>query len=507
MIKVAGMNIQSCVLLAGLLTVGAVTANAQGRPATSQARQADPALLEKAKALTVQQIAESKDIAGLTKLSELYNSIGDVPRLTSTVLRLTELIPESGQLKLQLAMIYASQNDKTRAYDVLVRMQGQGYGYDISKEPRFEPIHGTKVWDYIVANMQANAKPFGEGKVAFELPKGDFLFESIGYDTARQQFLVGSAREGKVYLADQKGKISDFISASPDNGMWGVFDLAVDAARDKVYVASANVAYYKAFDSAAFGQTGIFEFQLSSGKFLHKYLLAEPGKVHTLTSLTVGKDGRVYAADATRRQIYRIDHDQLTMLVENPKLTSIRGLAVSDDGRTLYMADYGLGVFGIDLTKMAPFALARNAEKLVLGGIDGIYYYDGCLVVIENGMVPQRVMRLKLSADGRGVVSAMPLDVAQPTFATPTLGAIVGNDLYYIANSQKGLYDKLGVLKNESALQPVRIYRSNMRFAWDQSGISTGVRELPKSAGAPLSPLKPADKPADKPPATDSGGH
>ncbi|HSE12642.1 MAG TPA: hypothetical protein VLB69_08410 [Rudaea sp.] len=503
------MNIQSCVLLAALLTATTISANAQEKPvaprAQAQSRQAaaQSDLVQKAEALTEEQIAESRDIAGLTRLSELYNSIGDTKRFTRTVQRLTELMPESGQLKLQLAMIYASQNNKTGAYDVLVRMQGQGYGYDISKEPRFEPIHGTKVWDYVVANMQANAKPFGEGKVAFELPKGDYLFESIGYDPARQKFLVGSAREGKVYLADQSGKISDFIAPNAENGLWGVLDLAVDAAHDRLYVASADVAYYKAFDSAAFGQTGIFEFQLSSGKFLHKYLLAESGKVHTLTSLTVGKDGRVYAADAARRQIFRIDHDQLIMLVENNKLTSIRGLAVSDDGKTLYMADYALGIFGIDLTKTSPFVLARNAEKLVLGGIDGLYYYDGCLVIIENGMVPQRVMRLKLSEDGRGIVAAMPLDVAQPAFTTPTLGAIAGNDLYFIANSQKGLYDKLGVLKNANALQPTRIYRSNLRFAWDQSGINTGVRELPKSNAVPMSPLKPSDKPAE----AESDGH
>ena len=194
MIKVAGMKIQSGVLMAVLLAAAAIGANAQEKPAApnaqaqASARQSD--LAQKAEALSEEQIAQSKDIAGLTRLSELYNSIGDTKRFTRAVQRLTELLPDSGQLKLQLAMIYASQNDKTRAYDVLVRMQGQGYGYDISKEPRFEPIHGTKVWDYIIANMQANAKPFGEGKVAFELPKGDYLFESIGYDPARQQFLV-----------------------------------------------------------------------------------------------------------------------------------------------------------------------------------------------------------------------------------------------------------------------------------------------------------------------------
>jgi hypothetical protein len=131
-------------------------------------------------------------------------------------------------------------------------------------------------------------------------------------------------------------------------------------------------------------------------------------------------------------------------------------MAVSDDGRTLYFADYAMGIFGIDLAKSSPFARGRNPEKLVLGGIVGLYYYDGCLVVIESGMVPQRVMRLKLSDDGRSVATAMPLDVAQPAFATPTLGAIAGDELYFIANSQKMLYDKFGVLKEAAKLEPTR---------------------------------------------------
>jgi hypothetical protein len=53
------------------------------------------------------------------------------------------------------------------------------------------------------------------------------------------------------------------------------------------------------------------------------------------------------------------------------------------------------------------------------------------------------------------------------------------------------------VLKSADALQPARIFRSNLRFAWDQSGISTSVRELKKASEVPLSPLRPVDKPAD----------
>jgi outer membrane protein assembly factor BamB len=507
------MKIQSRSIVAGLLTAACAMAMAQEKPAAAPAAGAEaPAgatLAQRAEALTQEQIKASPDIGSLSRLAGLYNSIGDMKRFTWTLRRLTELVPDSGQLRLQLAMAYAEQDDKPNAYDVLVHMQSQGFGYDVASDTRFDKIHGTKVWDYIVANLQVNAKQFGEGKVAFELPKGDYLFESIGYDPKRKQFLVGSAREGKVYLADMNGKISEFIKPSAENGVYAVFDLGVDPAHDKLYVASAGVPYYKGFKADAFGKSGIVEFQLSTGKFIARYAFPAGSENRLPTSMTVAKDGRVYVADGDHGEIYSLDGGELKLLAGNPKLTSIRGMAVSDDGRTLYFADYAMGIFGIDLSNSKPFGLGRNPEKLVLGGIVGLYYYDGCLVVIESGMVPQRVMRLKLSDDGHAVAAVMPLDVAQPAFETPTLGAIAGDQLYFIANSQKAFYDKYGVLKQASKLQPTRIFRSNLRFAWNQSGIQTGMTELPKGPprkgfNAPPADLAPpADKPADK----DGGKH
>ena len=505
------MKIQLRSIIAALLAAGCVVAVAQEKPAA--ASQAQPpahtqsTLAEKAEALTQDQIKESHDIASLSKLAGLYNSIGDLKRFAWTLKRLTELVPDSGQLRLQLAMAYAEQGDKTSAYDTLVRMQGQGFGYDVSTDTRFDKIHGTKVWDYIVTNLQVNAKQFGEGKTAFDLPKGDYLFESIGYDPKRKQFLIGSAREGKIYLADKSGKLSEFIKPTAENGVYSVFDVGVDSAHDKLYVASAGVPYYKGFTAESFGKSGIVEFQLSTGKFLNKYTFPADTQNLLPTSLAVGKNGHVYVADGDHGQIFRLDDSEMKLLTGNPKLTNIRGMAVSDDDRTLYFADYASGIFGIDLAKSAPFALGRNPEKLVLGGIVGLYYYDGCLVLIESGMVPQRVMRLKLSDDGRSVATAMPLDVAQPAFATPTLGAIAGDELYFIANSQKMLYDKFGVLKEPAKLEPTQIFRSNLRFAWNQSGIQAGMTELPKgptrkgfnAAPSSLDPAKAADaKPAEK---------
>ena len=148
-------------------------------------------------------------------------------------------------------------------------------------------------------------------------------------------------------------------------------------------------------------------------------------------------------------------------------------------GQVLYFADPSLGLFGFDLATSRPFAVGHNPERLVVGGVEAMYWYDGCLVIVQPQMVPARVMRLKLAKDGRSIDAAMPLDVAQPAFASLGAGVVVGQDLYFIANSEKALYDSYGVLRDEKLLEPVRVFKSNLRYAWDQPGIGTALNAVP----------------------------
>ena len=198
-----------------------------------------------------------------------------------------------------------------------------------------------------------------------------------------------------------------------------------------------------------------------------------------------------------RNEIYKIEGESLKLVVANPKLTSIRGLAVTDDGNTLYFADYALGIFGADLKAGAGFPLVHDTRQLVLGGIEGLYWYDGHLVAIENGISPNRVIRLSLSKDGKSVTRMMPLDVANPAFNVPTYGTVAGDDLLFIANSQKGRYGQYGSLKDESGLQGVQIFKSNLRFAWNESGIP-GQAQAATSVMRPVAPPK-LERPAEKP--------
>ncbi len=432
----------------------------------------------------------------LYRLAAIYKQKGDLIRMAWALRQLNLLQPNAGELKLALASVYAAQGDKTSTYDLLLQMQHQGFGYDLTTNPAFAKVNDTRAWNYIVENLKANMKQFGEGKIALTLPKGDYLFESLAYDPKRKQLLVGSVREGKIYRVSKDGKLEDFIAPNAENGLWSVYAMATDAAGENLYVASTSAVYFKGFKQEDYGKAGVFKFRLADGKLVNKYLLTPDNQPRTLSSVAVGKNGEVFAADGVRNLIYRVDGGALKVMVENPKLTSIRGLTVSGDGKRLYFADYALGVFGVDLAAGKAFDLDYSPDALVLGGIDGLYWYDDALVVIENGMSPKRIMRLTLDKDGRKVQKAMPLDVANAAFGLPTYGAIDGDSLYFIANSQKNNYDAYGVVKDESKLEPVRVFRSNLRFAWDEKGIGTQMVPVPTEGGTTKTPMAaPASKP------------
>ncbi|HVJ61406.1 MAG TPA: hypothetical protein VM555_01685 [Tahibacter sp.] len=445
--------------------------------AGAEAAPADPRL-QAALNLTEAQIKATTNRDALTKLAQLYNG-QDLQRFIWAMERLTELVPNSGVLRLQLAAVYAGQDDKTHAYDALVRLQTQGFAFQIGNDPRFDKIHGTKVWDYIVANLDANAAPFGEGKVALELPGKDRLFEALAWDPNKKQLLAGSAREGVIYRVDDKGKLSEFVKSDPAVGPWAIMDMEVDAERDALWVASFGATVYKGYDADKVNKSKLLKYSLSTGKLLAQYGSAAGSGEHAFTAIAVGKDGRVYVADAPKREVYKLDGDKLELLTTNQNLSGITGLAVSDDGTKLYIADPSLGLFGIDLKQNKPFVVSHSPDKLVVGGIDSLFWYDGALVIVQGNMVPARVMRLRLDAEGRSVKAAMPLDAAKPEFAMLGNGTVAGSDLYFVANSQREEYDSYGVPRDANALQATKVYKSDLRFAWDKPGIGTELAPIP----------------------------
>lgn len=443
-------------LLGLLLALSSTPAEPAAEAAGKAAAAADPAA--RAEALR-QQLERVEDTAQIQQLARGLEGRGEHALAALAWQRLVKLRPHLGRYRLEQAASHARLAQRSEAYTALLELQGQGYGFDLDDDPRFAPVADTEVWDYIVKGFDANREPFGEGKLAWTLPADDTLLESLAWDPTRGELLVGSARSGTVYRVDGRGRLKPLVRADEGNGMWAVMDIAVDAGNDLLWVASTAIPHFEDYDPENdLGRAGVFKFQLSTGKFLDRYLSPMVyGQSFFMSSLAAGRRGEVYAADGVNNAIYVVHGDALKRVLHAPRLSGLRGMAVDGSGDILYFADTERGIMGLDLASGKPFDL-RIPPKLALGGIEGLLWWDGALLIVQGHMQPRRVMRLELSADGRDVTGVKPLEANKPALSAPTDATLAGDRVYLVANSQKAQYDRFGLPRDRESLQPTRIW-------------------------------------------------
>jgi len=365
--------------------------------------------------------------------------------------------PFNADFMRQLVVAYASLGETSRAFNMMLRMQQQGLAEDWDSIDELEPLREYPLYEHLNALMTEAGKPFGRARQIAALD-GDYpMPEALAFDAKTGRLFAGTVHDGYVLVrtgtpvdepeeaSDTSGSDSGFsVFASPDTvtGLKAVIDVLVDEQRGHLWVATGSTSQYRAARAADFGRTSLIKLDLESGEKLGEYRVLPDGKPHLLGAMTQAADGTIYATDSLSPVIYRLEpgSDRPEVFAGNPMFTSLRGLALSADEKRLYFADYDLGIFFFE-TDSRRGSVLRGPETLNLGGIDGLYSWQGSLVAIQNGISPNRILRLDLDESGTSVESIAPLSVALPEFDTPTFGTMVDNRLVYLAASH---WDKVG---------------------------------------------------------------
>jgi len=126
----------------------------------------------------------------------------------------------------------------------------------------------------------------------------------------------------------------------------------------------------------------------------------------------------------------------------------------SSSPNTLFVAD-SLGVLRIDLQKLATVDVNPGPHN-TLASADGLYFYNGSLIAIQNGIGSPRVAAFKLSDDGTRITRTTVLENRSQFTSLPTTGAIRGSDFYFISNSHIDNLNDDKIL-DVTQLEPVRI--------------------------------------------------
>ncbi len=395
----------------------------------------------------------------LVKANQAY-AAKDYKTFRMTLEALHTLRPNNSQYMYQLVIAHALLDEKTQAYDLMLRMQKQGLAYDFTASDDTLNIRGTQVFDYINDLMKSAAQPVGEAEPVFTLPANVTLPEAISWDESRQKFLVGTVAEGQILAVGKDGSVDELLRADDQNRLWAIFDILVDQPRNRLWVTSASIPDFARFDPIDRGRSSLFEFNLETLELLHRYPVPVDGNAHILGNMVLGPDGDLFAADRALPLIYSkpAGENKLKPIIVLKDMISLRGLAMQPDGRIMYVAGREMGIMVVDL-KAKQARLLGVPDTLNLAGIDGLYLQDNALFIIQNGIQPQRVMRLQLDASGTNIENVRPLAVAQPEFDFPSFGTIVGTDLYYFASSQ-------GIGKTGSE-KPVTVLRTSLNAGGD----------------------------------------
>lgn len=342
------------------------------------------------------------------------------------------LRPNHPGLLFAAAQTSASEGNSNGSLDFLNQIAGLSVTANLSRAEALNALKSDPRYDAIASAIEDNARASGSAARTFQASQTLLLVEGIAFDAARDRFFLSSIHDRAIVSVSRDGNVTAFADAS--SGLFSPTGMKVDEARGLLIVASAATPQTPELDEGDKGKSAVLAFDLETGALRHAWT-AGAGK-HWFGDVTLGKDGTIYISDSLQQELYVIRDlgDVIETLVAHADFPSPQGITLSDDGSFLYLADYAMGLFRIDLTTKEILHLMPSAD-LAPYGIDGLYFHRGNLIAIQNGVRPNRIIRIKLADGGARIEGTKVLVAAHEDFLEPTLGVLDGDTFHFVANS------------------------------------------------------------------------
>jgi tetratricopeptide (TPR) repeat protein len=354
-------------------------------------------------------------------------------------------------LRLAGATLKAGRNEEAVA--ALEDYAALGLNADLGAET-WKPLSTHPRWQALLARFAANAKPVGSPRIVATIDEPDLIAEGLALDRAENRLYVGSVHKRKI-VAIKDGRTT---IVAERNGLLGVFALAW--AGNQLWAASSALPQVVSLTSDEKGRAGLFAFD-KTGRQQRRVMLPADGKEHVLGDLATARNGDIYTSDSNGTTIYRLraNVDALEIFHASDELHSPQGLALSDREDKLALADYSSGIHVIDVATGARRVLAMPAHT-TLHGVDAVVRHGRDLICVQNGIDPQRVIRVRLNEgwdeiEGIDVLAANLPEMSEPTLAVRD----AGTGLLVIGDGQWSRFNDDGTPKASAPQTPTRVLR------------------------------------------------
>ena len=302
-------------------------------------------------------------------------------------------------------------------------------------------------------------------KLAFMLSETDLIPEGIAYDPRDKVFFLSSLHKRKIVRVRVRTRhrspiVEDFASQGQD-GLYSTPGMKVDAERRVFWVCSSAESFMKEYSESDAGKAGLFKYDLNTKKLIRKYEVG-PNPRHLLNDIALNAEGDVFVTDTATGEIFTVRHekDELEIFIPAGRFESPNGIAISNDGRKLFISDLPFGVYVVDLKTKRSERLPQSVG-ISPSGSDGLYFFDNSLIGIINIVSERngRVARFYLDGSAKAVTHAAALDCNHRLYQWPTTGVMVGDSFFYIANSQFGSFNSEQRTFPQKSLRKVAVMR------------------------------------------------
>lgn len=297
-------------------------------------------------------------------------------------------------------------------------------GFDPESDPEFAPLKSNPDFQKLLERVHRRYSPVHRARVAFTVGQKELIPEGLAFDAKSSTIYVSSLNLHKIVKIDRDGDVSDF-TRSGQYDVGPICGLKVETADESVW---ADVC-------ADNGQGAELLHFDRTGRLVERFAPPSPGS-HLFNDLVLRANKEIFLTDSLANKVYRFER-RSRRFFEVPLARKVyypNGIALSDDGRMLYVADV-FGLLAADVQSGDTYEVDPGPSA-TLSGADGLYWYQNTLIAVQNSLGSPRIAQFRLSPDGRRAIQVTTLEYKSPLVQLPTTGAIAGSRFYFISNSQ-----------------------------------------------------------------------
>jgi DNA-binding beta-propeller fold protein YncE len=270
-----------------------------------------------------------------------------------------------------------------------------------------------------------------------------FWPEGVDADPRNGKLYVASVRHRTIAEIDPAGGTRELLAR--DRGdLRSIFGVRVDTARNVLWATTSAYHQIPGYVPADSAIAALLEIRISDGTIIRRWdaPVAPGGRV--LGDLAISPHGDVFLSDSNHPVMFWLHPGANTLdSIVSTHFRSLQGVAPTPDGRFVYLGDYVRGFYRVDLATRAVVHV-EDPPGVSTRGCDGIIWYRGSIIAVQNGVVPPHIIRFAIDSAGTRFTSAEVIDQNAPVADEPTIAALRGADLVYVANSQWEKYDAHG---------------------------------------------------------------